>query len=157
MDSVVASARGLVERPFRGALADSSVWLEGAAQDGARASFAPLAVFESLHGTPADFDGTAALLWEEAYNGFERHRRDAVAALTAVWGAPLRYSFAAEYGRVVAGDASVSELEYDLAMFTSGEPFPAWRHDGRIIALLLGQMDKEFPIVLAIAAIEVPG
>lgn len=40
-------------------------------------------------------------------------------------------------------------------MFTGGEQFPAWRHEDRIVALLLGQMDKEFPIVLTAAAIKI--
>ncbi|WP_410809445.1 hypothetical protein [Micromonospora sp. 067-2] len=153
--TVVASAEELVERPFIGASADTSDWLEGAAQSGARALFVPIAVFESLHETPADYDGTAWRLWEEAYSGFERHRRDAVAALTARWGPAEPYSFRAEYERVIAGD-EVSRLDYDLAMFTGGEQFPAWRHGGRIVVLLLGQMDKEFPIVLTVAAIKVP-
>jgi hypothetical protein len=38
-----------------------------------------------------------------------------------------------------------------------GEQFPAWRHGRRIIALLLSQMDKEFPIVLTVAAIQISG
>ena len=157
MDSVVASAEELVSRQFLGAPEDTSDWLEGAAQTGARALFAPIAVFESLHETPADYEGTAWRLWEEAYNGFERNRQDVADVLTARWGHPQPYSFRAEFERVMAGDESVSRLEYDLAMFTGGEQFPAWRREGRIVALLLGQMDKEFPIVLTIAAIEVSG
>ena len=33
------------------------------------------------------------------------------------------------------------------------EPFPSWRRHDRLVALLLGQMDKEFPIVLTLAVI----
>jgi hypothetical protein len=47
-------------------------------------------------------------------------------------------------------------LDHELAMFTSGAPFPAWRHGDRIAGLLLGQMDKEFPIVLTLAVIARP-
>ncbi|KUL23678.1 hypothetical protein [Actinoplanes awajinensis] len=152
---VVAAAEELLARPFLDGSADSSDWLEGAAQSGSQAHFVPIAVFASLHETTADHDGTAWRLLDEAYQSFEQFRRDVVAALTTRWRPPEPHSFHAEYERVVAGDESVSSLEYDLAMFTSGEPFPAWRHEGRIITLLLGQMDKEFPLVLTVAAVEV--
>lgn len=157
MDSAVASAEELAARPFSAALADTSDWLEGAAQRGTRAHFVAIAVFESLHETPADYDGTAWQLGEQAYGRFAQHRQEVVAALTVRWGPPQPYSFRAEYERVVAGDETVSALEYDLAMFTGGEEFPAWRLEGRIVALLLGQMDKEFPIVLTVAVVAVSG
>ena len=157
MDDAVAVAEDLAVRPFSTAAADTSDWLEGMAQRGARAHFAAIAVFESLHETPADHDGTAWRLWEQAYGGFEQHRRDVAAVLTVRWGPPQPYAFRTEYERVTAGDETVSPLEYDLAMFTGGEQFPAWRHEDRIVALLLGQMDKEFPIVLTVAAIAVSG
>ncbi|MEU8612990.1 hypothetical protein AB0C29_33890 [Actinoplanes sp. NPDC048791] len=153
IDSVVATAEELATRQFLGVPDDSGHWLEGVAHTGTRAAFEPIAVFASLHETPADYDGTAWRLWEEAYDRFEQHRQDAVVALTARWGPPQPYSFRSEYERVLAGDESVSTLDYDLAMFTGGEPFPAWSHDGRIVGLLLGQMDKEFPIVLTLAAV----
>ncbi|MCO8274416.1 hypothetical protein M1L60_27835 [Actinoplanes sp. TRM 88003] len=153
---VVASAQELVSQQFPEGAEDTSDWLEGVPQIGARAAFAPIAVFESLHETPADYDGTAWRLWEEAFHGFEEQRQEAVAALAAKWGPPQSHSFRPEHDRVWAGDESVSKLEYDLAMFTGGEPFPAWRHGSRIIALLLGQMDKEFPIVLTLAALTMP-
>jgi hypothetical protein len=131
-----------------------SDWLEGAAQSGTTAHFAPIAVFESLHETPADYDLTAWQLYEEAFNRFEQQRHDIVKALTALWGPQKHYSFEAEYDRVVAGDESVSRLEYDLAMFVGDNRVPAWPHEHRVVALLLGQMDKEFPIVLTVAVIK---
>ena len=82
MDSAVASAEELATRPFSAAPADTSDWLEGAAQSGTRAHFDAIAVFESLHETPADYDGTAWQLWEQAYGRFEQHRQEVVAALT---------------------------------------------------------------------------
>lgn len=152
IDRVVASAEELAVRPFPDTSAPTGAWLEGMAQSGADAHFAPIAVFESLHETPADYDGTAWRLHEEAYNGFERDQQDAVAALTARWGPPQSYSFRAENERVWSGDESVTPLEYELAMFVGAGQFPAWRHGDRIVAVLLGQLDKEFPIVLTVVA-----
>ena len=40
-----------------------------------------------------------------------------------------------------------------MPLFAGEDPFPAWQHDDRIVALLLGQMDKEFPIVLTLAVL----
>jgi hypothetical protein len=153
-DDIEAVAEELLARPFLDTREDASDWLEGAAQTGSRGHFKPIAVFESLHETPADFDGTAWQLQEEAYEGFERRRRDAVATLTARWGPSQPYSYRPQHDRVLANDESVSGFEYDLAMFTGGEPIPAWRHGDRTVALMLGQMDKEFPIVLTIAVIK---
>lgn len=154
IERVVASVEELLTRPFLREAPDASDWLEGSAQTGTRAHFAPIAVFESLHETPADYDLTAWQLYEEAYNRFEQQRRDIVEALTALWGPPQQYSFQAEYDRVVAGDESVTPLEYDLAMFAGDQHVPAWLHEHRVVALILGQMDKEFPIVLTAAVIE---
>lgn len=151
---IVASAEQLLARPFLPEAPDASDWLEGSAQTGTSAHFAPIAVFESLHETPADYNLTAWQLYEETYHRFEQQRRDIVKALTALWGPPQQYSFQAEYDRVVAGDQSVTRLEYDLAMFAGEQQVPAWLHEHRIVALLLGQMDKEFPIVLTAAVIE---
>jgi hypothetical protein len=155
IDQAVASAEELLARPFLSEAPDVSNWLEGSAQSGTRAHFAPIAVFESLYETPADHDLMAWRLYEDAYNRFEQQRRDIVAELTALWGPPEQYSFQAEYDRVVGNDESVPRLEYDLAMFAGDEPFPAWPYENRVIALLLGQMDKEFPIVLTAAVIKV--
>jgi hypothetical protein len=154
VERVVASAEELLARPFTSAAPEISDWLEGSAQSGTTAHFAPIAVFESLHETPADYDLTAWQLYDAAYSRLERLRQDIVGALTTRWGPPQRHSFQAEYNRVVAGDESVTLLEYDLAMFAGEDPVPAWPHEHRIAVLLLGQMDKEFPIVLALAVIE---
>ncbi|GAA1815647.1 hypothetical protein GCM10009682_40710 [Luedemannella flava] len=91
-------------------------------------------MFESLHETAADYDLTAWRLYEEAYDRFEQQRRDIVEALTARWGPPKHYSFHAEYDRVVAGDESVSRLEYDLAMFANSEVA-----DGALLQIGSGQ------------------
>jgi len=150
----VASAEELLSRPFPREVPETSDWLDGEAQSVTNAHFAPIAVFASLHETPADYDLTAWQLYEEAYNRFEQQRQEIVEALAALWGPPRQYSFQAEYDRVVANDESVSRLEYDLAMFAGDNPVPAWLHEHRVVALLLGQMDKEFPIVLTVAVIE---
>jgi hypothetical protein len=91
--STIRSWIWTASRRFSGGADYSGGWLEGVAQTGAAACFVPVAVFESLHETPADEDGTAWRLWEEAYHGFEQRRQDAVLALTARWGSPEPYSF----------------------------------------------------------------
>jgi len=155
-DSLVALAAELVTRRFPDGATDGSDWLEGLPQSSQKAHFAPIAMSESLYETPADYDGRIGELYEEVYNDFLQRRQRAVDALTARWGTPRLYSFQAEYDRVLANDDSVSSLEYDLAMFTGGQPFSAWQRDGRIVGLLLGQMDKEFPILLTLAVIARP-
>ena len=154
IERAVASADELLSRPFPREAPETSDWLDGEAQSVTDAHFAPIAVFASLHETPADYDLTAVRLYEEAYKCFEQHRQEVVEALAVLWGPPRQYSFQAEYDRVVANDESVSRLEYDLAMFAGDNPVPAWLHERRVVALLLGQMDKEFPIVLAVAVIK---
>ncbi|GLY07953.1 MULTISPECIES: hypothetical protein [Actinoplanes] len=149
----IEDAEELLSRPFPRELPDVGDWLEGAAQSGANAHFVPLAVFASLHDTPADYDDTAWPQHVEAFRRFEQQRQEIVVALTARWGPPRQYSFRTAFERVVAGDDSVSSLEFDLAMFAGDQPVPAWPHGDRVVALLLGQMDKEFPIVLTVAAI----
>lgn len=152
-DDLVALAEELVARPFPDGSAHGSDWLVGLAQSGPEAHFAPIAKSDNLYYMSADYDERIAELWEEIYHDFERQRQQATSALTTLWGAPQPYSFAAEQARVWANDESVSELDYDLAMFTSGKQFQAWRQGERIVGLLLGQMDKEFPIVLTLAVI----
>ena len=71
-------------------------------------------------------------------------------------GPAASHSFAAELERFWADHESLSSFECDLALFAGDEPFPAWRRDDRLVALLLGQMDKEFPIVLTLAIIARP-
>ncbi|WP_344654045.1 hypothetical protein [Cryptosporangium japonicum] len=153
VDGVVRVVEELVARPFTEEPAHTGDWLEGLPQSGAEAHFAPLAVSPSLYETAADDDGTIGDLWWEAYRGFEERRHDVGAALASRWGPSQPYSFHAEHERVLAGDEEVSSLHYDLAMFTGGDEFPAWRRDGRLVGLLLGQMDKEFPIVLTVAVL----
>ncbi|MFG2045348.1 hypothetical protein [Dactylosporangium sp. NPDC048998] len=155
-DALVALAEEMLARPFPEGPADCSDWLIGLAQSGPEAHFAPIAMSESLYETPADYDGRIGELWLEVWNDFEQRRLRAVAALTAAWGPPRLHSFRAEYERVTGNDADVSTLDYNLAMFTSDEQFPAWRHGDRIVCLLLGQMDKEFPTVLTLAVIARP-
>lgn len=109
--SVVSSVEELVARQFLGVPTNAGEWLEGLAQSGSDALFTPIAVFESLYETPADYAGTAGDLWEEAYRDFEQRRRDTEAALTSRWGPSQPYSFRAEYERVLARDEGVSSLE----------------------------------------------
>ncbi|MEV8511944.1 hypothetical protein [Dactylosporangium sp. NPDC051484] len=146
----------MVTRPFPDGPTGGSDWLVGLAQSGPEAHFAPIAMSESLYETPADYDGSIGELYDEVYRDFGRRRLQYVAALTAKWGPPKADSFQAEHERVMGNDNSVSMLDYDLARFTNGEQFPAWRHDDRIVGLLLGQVDKEFPIVLTLAVIARP-
>ncbi|WP_430781527.1 hypothetical protein [Actinoplanes sp. G11-F43] len=153
---IMASVEEMVSRPFPDAAPDVSDWLEGVGQSGAGAHFVPVAVFESLYETPADYDLTAAAVYAEVYERFEGQRQEIAAAMTALWGPPRRYTFRAEYDRVLAGDGNVSGLAYDLAMFAGEDMIPAWSRHDRIVTLLLGQMDKEFPIVLTVAVIR-PG
>ncbi|MBW6435095.1 hypothetical protein KZ829_15235 [Actinoplanes hulinensis] len=51
---------------------------------------------------------------------------------------------------------SVPALDYDLAMFTSGAGFPPRRRGDRLAGLLLGQIGKEIPPVLALAMVTFP-
>jgi hypothetical protein len=155
-DALVGLAEDLVAQPFPDGATGGNEWLMGLAQSGPKAHFAPIAMSESLYETPADDDGSIDELYGGVYRDFERRRLQYVAALTAKWGPPQAYSFQAELERVMGNDDSVSMLDYDLACFTSGEQFPAWRRDDRIVGLLLGQMDKEFPIVLTLAVIARP-
>lgn len=143
-DAIADPAEDLATRPFPDGSAYSSDWLDGLAQSAPGAHFVPIAMSESLYETPAD-DGSIIERYDEVYNDFEHRRRQIVAALTAKWGPPQPYSLYPELERVMENDESVSMLDYDLALFTNGEQFPAWRRDDRLVGLLLGQMDKEFP------------
>ncbi|UWZ37661.1 hypothetical protein Drose_05140 [Dactylosporangium roseum] len=155
-DALADLAEELVTRPFPDGPAHDSSSLDGSTQSGPEAHFVPIAMQESLYETPADYDGSIGELYDDVYDEFEQRRLRAAAVLAARWGSPQPYSFQAELERVMANDDSVSMLDYDLALFTSGEQFPAWRRGDRIVGLLLGQMDKEFPIVLTLAVIARP-
>lgn len=155
-DSLVAAARDLVIRPFPADDPGSGSWLVGETESVPGGHFAPIASSPSLYETPADDDGTIGDIYERVYTDFQRRRRRAADALAAIWGPPQSYSFAAELERFYADQESLSPFEYDLALFAGEEPFPSWRRHDRLVALLLGQMDKEFPIVLTLAVIARP-
>jgi len=152
-DSLVAAARDLVARPFFADGPRGGSWLVGETESVPGGHFAPLASSPSLYETPADDDGTIGDIYEQVYTDLKSRRRRAADALAAIWGPPRPYSFAAELERFWADHESLSPFEYDLALFAGEEPFPSWRRHDRLVALLLGQMDKEFPIVLTLAVI----
>lgn len=118
---------GLAQEALVGVRTNSTVgdWLVGLAQSGPGAHFASMATSGSLYETPADYDGSIAELYDEVYHDFECRRLQYLAALTAKWGPPRAYSFRAELERVMTNDDSLAMLDYDLALFTSGEQFPA--------------------------------
>lgn len=155
-DSLVAVVRDLLTRPFPVDGTDDGSWLVGEAESAPGGHFAPIASSPSLYETPADDDGTIGDIYERVYADFEIRRSRAANALAAMWGPPRLRSFAVELERFWADHESLSPFEYDLALFAGEEPFPAWQRDDRMVALLLGQMDKEFPIVLTLAVIAQP-
>lgn len=152
----MAAVLDLVTRPFPAEGSGRGSWLVGEAESSPGGHFVPVASRPSLYDTPADYDGTIGDIYEQVYTDFEVRRRMAANALAPMWGRPRPHSFAAERERFWADHESLSPIEYDLALFAGEKPFPAWRRDDRLVALLLGQMDKEFPIVLTLAIIARP-
>ena len=152
----MAVVRDLVTRPFLADGPSRRSWLVGEAESAPGGHFVPIASSPSLYETPADDNGTMVDIYEQVYTDFRIRRRRAADVLSAIWGRPQPYSFAAELERFWADHESLSSFDYDLALFAGEEPFPTWRRDDRLVALLLGQMDKEFPIVLTLAVIACP-
>jgi hypothetical protein len=100
-------------------------------------------------------DEASAEQWADAEDELLDLRRQAVEALTAAWGPPQTHSFEQDAERILAGE-EVPSVVQDLAMFAFWRQADEWRRGDRTVWLVLGQLDKEFPIVLMLAVTAQP-
>ncbi|MFC5001964.1 hypothetical protein ACFPIJ_29540 [Dactylosporangium cerinum] len=144
----VALAERLVTLPFPPAATVADDWIIGRATSGPDRHFVPVAASEVLEDAPAE-------RWAEAQDRLERRRREVVQALTAAWGPSQIHSFEPDFERIIAGQAVRPVIE-DLALFACDHHADVWPRPHRTVCVVLGQVDKHYPIVLMIAVTAEP-
>ncbi|MFC4046390.1 hypothetical protein ACFO1B_48930 [Dactylosporangium siamense] len=144
----VALAERLVALPFPPAVTAADDWIIGRATSGPDRHFAPVAASEVLADAPAE-------RWTEAQDRLERRRLAVVQALTSAWGSSQLHSFAPDFDRIIAGQA-VRPVVEDITLFASEHHANVWRRSRRTVCVVLGQLDKHYPIVLMIAVTAEP-
>ncbi|WP_344507077.1 hypothetical protein [Dactylosporangium maewongense] len=144
----VALAEELTARPFPTTPTGADNWVVGQAQSGPDRHFAPLASSEILEDAPGE-------RWAEVEDDFERRRGAVVSTLTAAWGEPQTYSFDRDFDRLIAGEALPTVIQ-DLTYCSFGHHADTWRRGDRTVCVVLGQVDKHFPIMVLLAVIMQP-
>ncbi|MFC4047657.1 hypothetical protein ACFO1B_55420 [Dactylosporangium siamense] len=143
-----ALAERLVTLPFPPAATAADDWIIGRATSGPDRHFAPIAASEVLEDAPAE-------RWTKAQDRLERRLLEVVQSLTAAWGPSQIHSFAPDFDRIIAGQA-VRPVVEDITLFAYGHHANVWHRSGRTVCVVLGQLDKHYPIVLMIAVTAEP-
>lgn len=146
-DCVVLAER-LVTLPFPATETAADNWVIGRATSGPDRHFAPVAASAVLEDAPAE-------RWTETEDLFERRRHEVVQVLAEAWGPAHRHSFGPDFERIIAGHEVRPVIE-DLTLLAYEHHADVWWRADRTVCVVLGQVDKHYPIVLMIAVIAEP-